>query len=335
MCVDDGTVTGLGWRFIAGNRIVNNRLIRGGGGNQCGPGIFLYQTLAEIDGNTIADNAGNGWGGGIAVYQSSFSIFNNVITRNQATSGGGISVAYNSALLSMVHNTVTDNVAGAWGGGVYVTSSAAVTSMNNVLWGNSAAEGSQIYTYGAHLEAYNCDIQGGWPGTGTGNIDVPPRLVPATFALSDSSGCIGRGLDSVYSNFRWHFAPRLCLYGGSRPNPPGSRPDIGACENRLANPLVGAGEPAAGLPLAPALLQNYPNPFNPSTTIRYALPVRSRVTLTVFTTLGEVVATLVAGDKEAGDHVAVFDASGLSSGVYLYRLRTDGFVETRKLVVLR
>ena len=81
--------------------------------------------------------------------------------------------------------------------------------------------------------------------------------------------------------------------------------------------------------------QNYPNPFNPSTTIRYGLPTRSYVTLTVFNTLGQQVATLIQGEQDAGYHEAVFDASGLASGVYLYRLQAGDFTQTLRLMVLR
>ncbi len=93
--------------------------------------------------------------------------------------------------------------------------------------------------------------------------------------------------------------------------------------------------PSAGVPAAFSLEQNYPNPFNPSTTIRYGLPRRSHVTLTVFNTLGQQVATLVQGEQEGGFHEAVFDASGLSSGVYLYRLQPGSTMLTHKMLFIR
>ena len=83
------------------------------------------------------------------------------------------------------------------------------------------------------------------------------------------------------------------------------------------------------------LSQNYPNPFNPATTIRYGLPSRSHVTLAVFNTLGQHVATLVQKEQEPGYHEVEFDASRLPSGVYLYRLLAGEFVETRKVLLLR
>jgi hypothetical protein len=81
--------------------------------------------------------------------------------------------------------------------------------------------------------------------------------------------------------------------------------------------------------------QNYPNPFNPSTTIRYALPSRAHVTLTVYNSLGQEVATMVNDVQDAGYHDVRFDASALASGVYFYRLRAGGFVETHRMVLLR
>jgi len=100
-------------------------------------------------------------------------------------------------------------------------------------------------------------------------------------------------------------------------------------------PVVGIAGEQFGIPAEFELSQNYPNPFNPSTTIRYGLPSRSHVTLTVFNILGQQVATLVEGEMEAGYHEAVFDASRLASGVYLYRLQAGDFVQTKRLVLLR
>ena len=81
--------------------------------------------------------------------------------------------------------------------------------------------------------------------------------------------------------------------------------------------------------------QNYPNPFNPSTQIRYALPEATLVSLEVFNSVGQMVMELMNGKKSAGYHTATFDASGLSSGVYLYKLTTPSFTETRKMLLIK
>jgi plastocyanin len=88
--------------------------------------------------------------------------------------------------------------------------------------------------------------------------------------------------------------------------------------------------------------QNFPNPFNPATVIGYQLPARSAVKLSVYSLLGSEVAVLVNGVEGAGSHEVRFDAAGLPSGVYLYRLAArsvDGgqapLIQTRKMVVLR
>jgi hypothetical protein len=89
------------------------------------------------------------------------------------------------------------------------------------------------------------------------------------------------------------------------------------------------------IPASFALEQNYPNPFNPLTMICYSLPHRSHVALTVFNTLGQQVATLVNGEIEAGYHEVKFDAAGLASGVYLYRMQAGSYIATKKLLLIR
>jgi hypothetical protein len=83
------------------------------------------------------------------------------------------------------------------------------------------------------------------------------------------------------------------------------------------------------------LLQNYPNPFNPSTTINFTIAKQSNVSLSVFNILGQKVADLVNGNMEPGNYNVRFDASNLSSGVYLYQLRTDGATIVKKMQLLK
>jgi len=84
-----------------------------------------------------------------------------------------------------------------------------------------------------------------------------------------------------------------------------------------------------------SLCQNYPNPFNPATTISFTLPSRSFVSLKVSDGLGREVATIVSGEMSAGSYSKQWDASGLPSGVYFYRLQAGSFTETKKLILLR
>ncbi len=84
-----------------------------------------------------------------------------------------------------------------------------------------------------------------------------------------------------------------------------------------------------------ALFQNYPNPFNPNTTIKFALPLDSKVVLEVYTTLGERVAELVNKDMAAGYHLVQLNGSGLASGTYFYILKSGKYMETKKMVLIR
>jgi hypothetical protein len=89
------------------------------------------------------------------------------------------------------------------------------------------------------------------------------------------------------------------------------------------------------VPLSVELDQNYPNPFNPATVIRFSVPARSHVTLVVFNVLGQKVAELINGDIEAGAHEVKFDAAGLGSGVYFYRLQATGYTLVNSMMVLK
>ena len=83
------------------------------------------------------------------------------------------------------------------------------------------------------------------------------------------------------------------------------------------------------------LSQNYPNPFNPVTKINYAIPKQSVVTVKVFDMLGREVAVLVNEQKAAGYYSIDFDATALSSGVYIYKMKAGEYVQTKKMVLLK
>jgi endo-1,4-beta-xylanase len=83
------------------------------------------------------------------------------------------------------------------------------------------------------------------------------------------------------------------------------------------------------------LAQNFPNPFNPATQIKYSIPQNSYVSLKVFTLLGIEVATLFEGVRQPGNYEVTFDAGKLASGIYLYRLSSNNFVETKKFILLK
>lgn len=104
--------------------------------------------------------------------------------------------------------------------------------------------------------------------------------------------------------------------------------------------ILDADEDAPQTPGLYSLRQNYPNPFNPATTIEYVVPKRSTVTLTVLNIIGQTIRTLVNDTKPAGTYTARWDGrdshgNQLASGIYLYRIDTGDYTETREMVLLK
>ncbi|MBU94469.1 MAG: hypothetical protein CL669_02615 [Balneola sp.] len=100
--------------------------------------------------------------------------------------------------------------------------------------------------------------------------------------------------------------------------------------------VVSNEDEVASTPLEYSLDQNYPNPFNPSTNIQFTLAATSNVTLEVYNMLGQKVATLLQGQKmNAGNHTQVFDASRFASGMYVYRISTPNFVQSRTMMLIK
>ena len=115
-----------------------------------------------------------------------------------------------------------------------------------------------------------------------------------------------------------------------------STPPPGRANTRLSlSPITGIVGNENGVPKSFELKQNYPNPFNPVTKINYAVPRAEFVTIKIFDILGREVSTLVNGKLEAGFYTFDFDATSLSSGVYLYKMNAGSFEKTMRMVVVK
>jgi hypothetical protein len=200
----------------------------------------------------------------------------------------------------------TNFIAGTNGAGVFVSAdngsswTAVDSGLTNADIRAFAVSGTDIFAGtagGGVFLSTNCGTRWTEVNTGLTNIYILSLAVTGTnlFAGSEGGGVWRRPLSEIVS--------------------------VGVASSRVSRGF--------------ALVQNYPNPFNPCTTIRYALPNASRVTLLVYDLLGRQVSGLVNGKMEAGIHDVTFDGSSLASGMYFYRLQTGDFVATKRLVLQR
>jgi hypothetical protein len=318
--------------------------------------VFASGSKGILSDNIIANNYASYSSGGIlfdcALVSGSVTplVMNNIIVHNQGYGGGGIN-CYVRAHPILINNTIAYNNS-EWGGGIYFDGNSDGIFINNILFGNTAnSSGNQVFIKDNESDPIflYCDIQGGkesfaGPGSGANyrghydnNIDSDPLFIDtllSDYGLSEISQCIGAGGDSVEIQGTWYKAPTLCINGNPRPSPIGSMPDIGACESPFGTPLVGVENIVFSIEEF-TLEQNYPNPFNPTTVIKYQIPKQSFVTLKFFDVLGNEIETLVNEEKPIGSHEVVFEGKNLPSGIYFYRLQTEEFIETKKMILLK
>jgi hypothetical protein len=336
------------------NSIVSNNIFLNNSG-AFGPIVYASNSNGSISGNIISNNVSTWGGGGILIDNaltggsSSPHLLNNIIIYNQAPKGGGIYCLTNANPV-FINNTIAYNKANS-GGGICCETNSDPIFINNILYGNSATYGSQInlvdnasdpiFTY--------CDIQGGkdefggsgsktnYTGTYENNIDSDPLFKDTAsmdYNLSETSLCIGTGIDSVEVLGKWYYAPLFDMSGNPRPNPTGSKPDMGAFESLLGSPTVGI-EHDLFIPDKITLYQNYPNPFNSKTTIKYSVPESSKVVLKIYNITGKEIETIVNEKKPAGTYEVNWHAGNLPGGIYFYRLNAGGLIETRKMILNR
>ena len=90
-----------------------------------------------------------------------------------------------------------------------------------------------------------------------------------------------------------------------------------------------------GIPDEYSLGHNYPNPFNPRTTIKYGLPKRAKVKISIYDISGNLIKTILNEQKEAGYHKVIWNTNDVSTGVYIYRIQTDNFTDVKKCILMK
>lgn len=193
----------------------------------------------------------------------------------------------------------------------------AATWFSSAGWGNLGTTARQPSDIGLGANAF---------ALSTAN-DPRPALgsEPATAGTNYASPRLA-GLTAV--NYRGAFDPEL----------PMSQQWTAGWTNfdpQNTNYLTDVEQISESIPSGFVLKQNYPNPFNPSTTITFDIPAGTFVSLNVYNTLGQEVASLVNGQLAAGSYEARFNGADLPSGTYIYRLAANGSVQTRKMVMLK
>jgi hypothetical protein len=303
--------------------------------------VAVNSGLNQMGVGSFATNGTNlfaGTGGGV------FLSTNDGVSWTVASSGFG-----NVMALTSIGSTL---LAGAFSYGVFVStdSGANWTTINNGLTNLNvrclAFNGTKVFvgTDGGGV-FYLSDT--GWTAVITGLADLNVRClaVNGTAVFAGTSGGVFQlnGTDTSWTAINYG----LTNYGIRSITVSDANLFIGCLDStvwrRSLSELTAVNEGIISLPHGHSLEQNYPNPFNPSTTIRFGLPSRSHVKLSVFNILGQLVATLVDGDIDAGYHEVNFDGRHIASGVYFYRLSVGDpsgssgwhFVQTRKLVLVR
>ncbi len=353
---DGGGIAVTGQGRISNNTIVGNAAIGalyGGGGGLLIYGSPVTQSIV-VSGNLFRSNSArnvpdptaaltSALGGAIGAWANTINgvnylpvvtLSNNLIIDNLHASA----LLVRSGTYSLINNTIAGNRGGS---GIRLFDNRGPLTfrlLNNIVW-NPLVTAGELYNGELATGSYNL-IRGGL--IGTDNISSDPGFAPGDtlYRLAPGSPALGAGVLSATIAGGSLIASATDYFGAPRPQPDTTRPDLGAIEHYLWDPLVRVNLPTASLPTDFGLEQNCPNPFNPSTEIRYQMSELRHVRLTVFDFLGREVAVLVDEEKPAGYHAVRWDASRMPSGIYFYRISVRSasgqrFQETNRMVLLK
>jgi hypothetical protein len=165
-------------------------------------------------------------------------------------------------------------------------------------------------------------------------------VLPLAFCAAQNTSVSWSSFGAGFGDAKFDNSKVVALVGQTAPGKSKGASDFQLSGGFLFDGMFGSPvvtvENQEEVPLTYGLSQNYPNPFNPSTNIRFEVPVKSQVTLKVYNVLGQEVRTLINDEERtAGRYEVRFDAAGLSSGVYFYRLHAGDFMATKKLLLVR
>jgi len=324
---------------IQHNIITNNHCNLGGVVSTGGGGMRIGDCYAKVFNNIVTNNSAR-YGAAIVLNYAGGEYKNNIIYRNFGSQdyGAGSAMWINSNFSRprfIENNTIVFNSAITACPGIIGFGGVQANLRNNIIWGNTSPTVGQIS--GGSLTVRYCNVQGGY--TGAGNINVDPLFDSTNYYLRSNSLCVDKGDSStVYNDPADQINPTLAKW----PARGTLRNDMGAYggpgSNVIANTIVSVQNNGVTIsPTGYSLNQNYPNPFNPVTVINYQLPVSGFVSLKVYDILGNEVANLVNEKQNSGSYSYRFSTVNyqLSSGIYFYTLRANGYSDTKRMTLLK
>ena len=256
-----------------------------------------------------------------------------------------------NTLINALTFSGTTLIAGSYYGGVFLSTN------NGTNWSTAGLLSSPVYALAVNGEyifagtggdgvfrSPNNDMNWSQVNSGLTNTSVWSLAVSGANLLAGTNGGVfvstnnGTSWTAFSEGLTDTTVDVLCIGGVNvfaaiaEGNGPGRK---GAVWRRPLSEIPDKVEETHGVPSCFVLHQNFPNPFNPATTIGFSLPSKSFVSLRVMDVLGREVSCLVSGEMSAGSYTRQWNAAGMASGVYFYRLQAGSRVETKKLLLLR